>query len=342
MGSKAKPELHLLRELRAARKAAQLTERATAFYSIANLTPRARFTAFARLRAMLTRIAIGFLWLLHFLPLWLLAPIGAGLGRLAYVLMPERRQVCLRNLERSFPEMSGRERIALAKRHFAAIGRSVVDHGILFWSSGKRIARLIRIVGEEHLREATLRPAILLAPHFVGLDAGATRLSIETEAVSMYRNQKDPVVNRMLRRYRNRFKMVRLYSRQDGIRPVIRDMKKSRPFYYLPDQDYGARESIFVPFFGIQAATITGASRIARIARAVVIPAVTRMLPGSQGYEVRLYPVWENFPSGDDEADARRVNAFIEDRVREMPEQYNWVHRRFKTRPPGDPDFYQE
>jgi KDO2-lipid IV(A) lauroyltransferase len=290
--------------------------------------------------AMLTRAAFAALWLLRFLPLRLLSPIGTALGRLGYLLLSERRQVCLRNLERCFPEMPRSERIALARRHFAALGRAFVDHGVLFWSSGRRIARMVRIVGEEHLKVVKSRPAIVLAPHFVGLDAGAVRLSMENEAVSMYRNQADPLVNRMLRRARNRFKDVRLYSRQDGIRPVIRAMKEGRPFYYLPDQDYGARESIFVPFFGVPAATITGVSRIARLANASVVPAVTRMLERGAAYEVRLYPAWENFPSGDDEADARRVNAFIEERVREMPEQYNWVHRRFKTRPPGEPDFY--
>lgn len=317
-----------------------MTKRATVPRSIDHLVLPVPVSAVARLRAMLMSIAFGILWLLHFLPLRLLAPIGAGLGRLGYLLLSERRRVCLVNLERCFPDMAASERIALAKRHFAALGRSFVDHGILFWSSGKRIARIVRIVGEAHLREVAARPVIVLAPHFVGLHAGAVRLSMESEAVSMYRNQKDPLVNRMLGRYRNRFKDARLYSRQNGIRPVIRDMKAGRPFYYLPDQDYGVRESIFVPFFGIQTATITGVSRIAKIARATVVPAVTRMYPGSQGYEVRIHPPWEDFPSGDDEADARRMNEFIEARVREMPEQYNWVHRRFKTRPPGDPDFY--
>jgi KDO2-lipid IV(A) lauroyltransferase len=290
--------------------------------------------------AMLTRAAFAVLWLLRFLPPRLLALVGAGLGRLGYLLLSERRRVCLRNLERCFPDLPHAGRVALAQRHFAALGRAFVDHGVLFWSSGRRIARMVRIAGAERLSIMGSRPLILLAPHFVGLDAGAVRLSMESEAVSMYRNQADPLVNRMLRRARNRFKDVRLYSRQDGIRPVIRAIKESRPFYYLPDQDYGARESVFVPFFGIPAATITGVSRIARLAHAAVMPAVTRMLDGGVGYEVRLYPVWEDFPSGDDEADARRVNAFIEERVREMPEQYNWVHRRFKTRPPGEPDFY--
>jgi KDO2-lipid IV(A) lauroyltransferase len=289
---------------------------------------------------MLTRIAVGFLWLLHFLPLWLLAPISAALGRVGYLLLAERRRVCLLNLQRCFPDMPPLERIALAKRHFSALGRSFVDHGILFWSSGKRIARIVRIVGNEHLDIVKARPVIVLAPHFVGLDAGAVRLSMEYEAVSMYRNQSDPLINRLLQRYRNRFRDARLYSRQDGIRPVIRAMKEGRPFYYLPDQDYGARESIFVPFFGIPAATITGVSRIAKLAQAVVVPAVTCMRSWGRGYEVRVYPVWENFPSGDERADARRLNQFIEECVRQMPEQYNWIHRRFKTRPPGEAAFY--
>jgi KDO2-lipid IV(A) lauroyltransferase len=129
--------------------------------------------------------------------------------------------------------------------------------------------------------------------------------------------------------------MPELYSRQQGIRPVIKAMRRGLPFYYLPDMDFGERDSVFVPFFDVPTATITGLARIARLAGAVVVPAVTRQLPGGEGYELRFYPSWENFPSGDDEADARRMNAFIEDRVREMPEQYYWLHKRFKTRPPG-------
>ncbi|HWQ38781.1 MAG TPA: lipid A biosynthesis acyltransferase [Burkholderiales bacterium] len=292
------------------------------------------------LGSVLTRCGIGLLWLLHFLPVPVLAPIGAALGRLGFHLLAERRHVCLVNLAKCFPQMPESERRALAKRHFAALGRSMVDHGILFWSSARRIARLVRIDGMEHYRAAATGPVILLAPHFVGLHAGATRLSMEGEAVSMYSRQKNPHVDRLLERARNRFKPIRLYSRQHGIRRVIQEMKNGLPFYYLPDQDYGARDSIFVPFFGVPAATITGVSRIARLTGARVVPAVTRMLPGARGYEVRIYRAWEDYPTGDERADARRVNAFIEQCVREMPEQYNWIHRRFKTRPPGEPGFY--
>jgi KDO2-lipid IV(A) lauroyltransferase len=288
---------------------------------------------------VLTRSAVGLLWLLRLLPLWALAPIGAGVGRLAYSVWPARRRVCLVNLARCFPELDERARVALAKRHFAALGRSVVERGILFWSRGARIARIVRLAGREHY-DAAKKPVVLFAPHFLGLDAGATRLSMEGEAVSIYSRQKNPYVTRLLERYRTRFHPVTLLSRQDGIRGAIREMRRGLPFYYLPDQDYGRRDSLFVPFFGVPAATITGLSRVARLAEASVVPVVTRMLPGGGGYEVRFHPAWEGFPTDDPAADARRMNAFIEERVREMPEQYNWVHKRFKTRPPGEAKFY--
>jgi KDO2-lipid IV(A) lauroyltransferase len=151
----------------------------------------------------------------------------------------------------------------------------------------------------------------------------------------MYRQQSDAAMDDMLLRGRTRFGNQRLFSRRDGIRPLVRAMRDGLPFYYLPDQDFGPRDSIFVPFFGVPAATITGVSRIARLAGAAVVPAVTRQLPGLGGYVVTFYPAWRDYPSGDEAADTRRVNEFIEQRVLEMPEQYLWVHKRFKTRPPG-------
>ena len=121
---------------------------------------------------------------------------------------------------------------------------------------------------------------------------------------------------------------------------MVKALKRGESFYYLPDMDLGARDSVFVPFCGVPAATITGLSRIARLGGAVVVPCVTRQLPGAAGYVVRFYPAWRDFPSGDLEADARQMNAFIEERVREMPEQYYWLHKRFKTRPAGEADPY--
>jgi len=127
---------------------------------------------------------------------------------------------------------------------------------------------------------------------------------------------------------------------QAGVRAAIASLRSGRPFYYLPDQDYGARDSVFVPFFGVPAATVTGLSRLARITGARVLPCLTRILPGGAGYEVTIEPPWESFPSADPVADTRRMNEYIERRVLEMPEQYLWMHKRFKTRPPGEARFY--
>jgi KDO2-lipid IV(A) lauroyltransferase len=289
---------------------------------------------------MLTRLGLALIWLLHFLPLRLLALAGRGFGMLLYVLARERRRVTLTNLGLCFPQWGEAERIRIARRHFQAFGRSLLEHGILWWSSRERVLGLIRIEGLAHWQAAAGRPVILLAPHFVGLDMGGIRLGAEHRVVSVYSQQKNPAFDAVLYRGRTRFVMPDLYSRQDGIRPVVKSMRKGLPFYYLPDMDFGERDSIFVPFFGVPAATITGLARIAQLARAVVVPAVTYQLPGADGYVLKFFPAWQDYPSGDEVADARRMNAFIEERVREMPEQYFWLHKRFKTRPAGEAGFY--
>jgi KDO2-lipid IV(A) lauroyltransferase len=289
---------------------------------------------------MLTRLGLGIIWLLRLLPLGILAGCGRGLGLVLYGLARSRRHVVLTNLRLCFPASSDAERRAMARRHFQAFARAFLEHGILWWSSRERVLDLVRIEGLEHWEAVRDRPVIWLAPHFVGLDMGGTRIIAEYRGVSVYSRQRNPVFDAVLYHGRTRFVMPDLYSRQDGIRPVIKSMRRGLPFYYLPDMDLGERDSVFVPFFGVQAATVTGLSRIARLARAVVVPAVTRQLPGAQGYVLRFYPAWENFPTDDEEADTRRMNAFIEERIREMPEQYYWLHRRFKTRPPGEPGVY--
>ena len=286
------------------------------------------------------RLALAVMWLLHLLPLGALALLGRGLGSLLFPLARERRRVCLTNLERCFPDMPRDERTRLAKRHFQAFGRSVLERGILWWAPRERVMRLVRVIGMEHLIAAKGAPLIVLAPHFVGLDAGWSRLTCELDMSGIYANQKDPAFNAVLLAGRTRFGRQRALSRQDGVRAGLAALKENLPFYYLPDMDYGPRDSVFVPFFGVPAATVTGLPRLARLAGARVIPCVTRVLPGGEGYEVRCYPAWNDFPTGDAIADVRRMNAFIEERVREMPEQYFWTHKRFKTRPPGEPRWY--
>jgi KDO2-lipid IV(A) lauroyltransferase len=286
------------------------------------------------------RVGLAVVWLLHFLPLAVLAPMGRALGLLLYALASERRKVVLTNIRLCFPDQSDNETRRMARWHFQVLTRSLLEHGLLWWSGKQRLQRLVRVEGLENWQAVGGRPVIWLAPHFVGLDMGGTRIITEWRGVSVYSHQKDPVFDRVLRHGRTRFVAPELFSRQDGIRPVVRAMRKGLPFYYLPDMDLGERDSIFVPFFGVSAATITGLSRIAQLAGAVVVPAVTRQLPGASGYVLRFYPAWEDFPGASVAEDTRRMNAFIEERVREMPEQYYWVHKRFKTRPPGEPPVY--
>ncbi len=292
------------------------------------------------MKFLASRLIFFLMWLVHFLPMAVIAAIGNALGAAAFWLIPERRRVTRVNLEKCFPQMDPRERERLARAHFRAFCRSFVERGILWWAPRERIQRMIRIEGLEHLRALGGAPAILLVPHFVGLDAGGTRLSCEINAVSMYANQKDAKFNELLMRGRSRFGDQRLLSRQEGIRATLAAMREGRPFYYLPDQDYGRRDAVFVPFFGVSAATVPGLSRIARVAGAKVLPCVTRMLPGGGGYVLRFEPPWDNFPTRDVLADTRRMNEYVERRVLEMPEQYLWMHKRFKTRPAGEARFY--
>lgn len=288
----------------------------------------------------MTRLGLALIWLLHWLPLPLLAAIGRGAGFVLHALAGERRRVVLTNLKLCFPSLSEAERAALAREHFAVFARSLLEHGILWWGRRERVLKLVRIEGLEHWQAVRDRPVIWLAPHFVGLDMGGIRLTAEFPLVSVYSKQKNPVFDAILLHGRTRLGPTALYSRQDGIRPVAKAIRKGLPFYYLPDMDFGDRDSIFVPFFGVPAATITGLARIAALTGAVVVPAVTTQLPGGQGYVLRFHPAWTDFPGGDLAADTRRMNAFIEERVAEMPAQYYWLHKRFKTRPAGEARIY--
>ncbi len=287
---------------------------------------------------MITRIGLFAMWLLHFLPLPVLALFGQMLGLLLYLLGRERRRVARINLRLCFPAMKDSARESLLRQHFRALGRSFLEHNLLWWSSKKRLKKLIRIEGMENWEAVSSRPVIWFAPHFVGLDMGGVRLSCDYAGASVYSHQKNAKFDEMLLHGRSRFGNSTLLSRQDGLRPVIRALKKKLPLYYLPDMDFGIRDGSFVPFFGVKAATVNGLSRLASLTGAAVVPCVTRQL--SWGYTVKFYPAWDNYPSGDIEADTRRMNAFIEERVLEMPEQYYWLHKRFKTRPEGEKSFY--
>jgi KDO2-lipid IV(A) lauroyltransferase len=280
------------------------------------------------------------MWLLHFLPLRAQAWIGNALGVPVFLLIRERSEVTRINLSKCFPQMSESEREDLARAHWRAFLRSFLERGNLWWGSRERIRSMVRLEGTENLKS---RRTIILAPHFVGLDMTLARLSLDYPVAMMYSRQKDPRFERLLYEGRTRFG-GRMIARQAGVKEGLRLIEDGALYYYLPDLDFGPKHSVFVPFFGVPAATVTGLSYIARETAAAVVPCVTRMLPGGGGYVARFYPAWKDFPSGDDEAailaDTRRMLAFIEERVLEMPEQYFWLHKRFKTRPEGEPKFY--
>lgn len=294
------------------------------------------------LHNVLSRPVVLLFWLLHFMPLPALAAVGNGLGHLLLLTGSQRRKVVRINLDLCFPDLTEAERGELAKAHFRALGRSILERSVLWWGSRERLQRMIRIEGTEKLR-AQLdagKPVILLAPHFVGLDAGGVAVAMRFDSLSMYAEQANPVFDRLLLNGRRRFGDQMLLTRQDGIRATVKAMKSGRPFYYLPDLNTKRREAVFVPFFGVPAATTAGLSRLARAAGATVLTCVTRMLPSGQGYVTEIGDPWEDFPTADAEADTARMNAWIEAAVRTMPEQYYWVHRRFKTRPEGETKFY--
>jgi KDO2-lipid IV(A) lauroyltransferase len=289
---------------------------------------------------MLVRLGVFIFWLIHFLPFRLIVAIGNGLGILLYPLASERRRVGMINLKLCFPEMSEDARKRLVRDHFKMFCRGLIERSVLWWSSGERIRSLIRVEGIEHFEAIKDKPAILLTPHFVGMDAGGQWIAQHTDTVCMYANQKNVYLTELLLKKRARFRNQHLYSRQQGLRPILKGMREGMPFIYPPDQDQGIKDGAFIPFFGVPSATMTSMPRIAQMTGAKIVPSITRVLPGGEGYVLTFYPAWENYPSGDDIADARRMNAFIEDRIREMPEQYFWLHKRFKTRPEGEEKFY--
>jgi Kdo2-lipid IVA lauroyltransferase/acyltransferase len=289
----------------------------------------------------MSRLVFALMWLGHWLPLGVLAVIGNLLGTAAFWLIPERRRVIRTNLALCFPAMPAHERERLARAHFRVFMRSFVERSLMWWASKERFMRLVRVEGLEHIRAHEGQPVILVAPHFVGIDAACTRLVCEVHMAGLYARQKNPAYDALLLRGRTRFDPQAIaIARQDGVRPILSALRKGIPIYYAPDLDFGRKDAVFVPFFGVPAATITGVARLARASRAKVIPVISRILPGGAGYVVTVFPPFEQFPTDDVVADTRRINEFIEAQVRTMPEQYYWVHKRFKTRPEGEKSPY--
>jgi KDO2-lipid IV(A) lauroyltransferase len=280
--------------------------------------------------------------IISWLPQPVLWALGNALGWFFSLFSSPARRIASRNIELCFPELGPDEHRRLVRRHFRAAGIAVLNLGVAWFAPAWRLRRVVTLRDEHHL-DAVLaggRNAILLAPHFIGLDIGGIRVSMDRKIVSMYRRSRSPLLEYLFRR-RGRFGAF-MVMHLAGMRPLLRSIKDGMQFYYLPDQDMGERSSVFVPFFGVPAATVTALSRIAESTNAAVVPCTTHILPNGRGCEVRFHPAWENFPGEDPVEDARRMNREIERLVREMPEQYMWSYRRFKTRPNNEPSFYQK
>ncbi len=286
------------------------------------------------------RLVLGLMWLLHWLPLPVLGRFGKLVGSLLFVLLRSRRRIALINLRLCMPQLSEAERIVLARGHFQAYTRSIFERAILWWAPTARLQKLIRVTPAVPLQAMAAGPVVLLCPHFVCLDVAGVAVAMVASASSMYVAQKNQVFDEVLRKGRSRFMPVRLFSRKDGIKPIMRALRDGLPYFMLPDMDFGDKDAPFVPFFGVPAATLTATARIAATTGAAVIPVVATFLPDYQGWQVKFYPAWDDYPGDDMLAATRRMNAFIEERVLEAPAEYFWTHKRFKTRPPGEPSPY--
>ena len=288
------------------------------------------------------RAAIALLWLLHWLPLPLLAALGRALGALLWRLAGSRRRIALRNLELCFPEQHAAEREQLAREHFGWMGRSILERGLLWFASRERLLRLMSFEGDIHQAERSEQPVMWLLPHFAGLDwaAPALMLGQARPGVDVYQRQSNAVFDAALMRGRGRFGTSAFVDRHDGIRPVIKLIRQGYGFVNAPDMDFGRDNSAFVPFFGVPACTLLAPAKMAASLRMTVLPLIVLMKPGGQGYRVLAPPPLEGFPSGDALADTERLNRWLEARIRECPAQYLWVHKRFKTRPEGEQALY--
>lgn len=277
------------------------------------------------------------------LPFPMIQKIGYLIGKASYYAVPPRRKVGMVNLEKCFPEWTQEQRRIVLKQHFEHMGKLLAEYGLYWYGDAAKLKALVRYQDKHHLDDALSagEKVILLYPHFTAFELAVYALNQDVPLISMYSNQKNKALDEQILKGRHRYDNVFLIGRTEGLRAIIKKLRKSdAPFLYLPDQDFGRKDSVFVDFFGIKTATIAGLGRIAAMTGAKVVPAIPiRQEDGT--VVLRFYPAWENFPEGSPEADAQRMNDFIEARIREHPSQYYWLHKRFKTRPEGEADFYR-
>jgi KDO2-lipid IV(A) lauroyltransferase len=287
-------------------------------------------------------LALAGMRLLAFCPYRMQLAAGRLLGRMAGLVLRKRRHIAAVNLALCFPQLDAAERDALLRRHFESLGMTLIEHGLGWWASAKMVERLVEVRGAEHLRTAMAgdRGVVLVAGHFASLEiTGRGFSALFPSVAALYRSSRDPFIDEILQRLRH--KSVPLLIPKQNMRGMVRALRQGIPVWYAPDQSYRRAMSALLPFCGEPAMTNTALSEIARLGNAAVVPLLPRRLPDGQGYVLEIFPALENFPGESSEADALRVNAIIEAQIREIPEQYYWIHRRFKDRPAPLPDPYR-
>lgn len=267
---------------------------------------------------------------------------GRLLGRLTARILHKRRHIAAVNLSLCFPEFGKAEREALLCGHFESLGMTLIEHGLGWWATADTVERLVEVRGAEHLHQAMAggRGVVLVAGHFASLEiTGRAFGTLFPSVAALYRSSRNPFVDEILKRLRH--KSVPLLIPKQNMRGMVRALRQGIPVWYAPDQSYRRTMSALLPFCGEPAMTNTALSEIVRLGNAAVVPLLPRRLPDGQGYVLEIFPALENFPGESPEADAMRVNALIEAQIRQIPEQYYWIHRRFKDRPPPFPDPYR-
>jgi KDO2-lipid IV(A) lauroyltransferase len=290
-----------------------------------------------------SRLGIGFMRALAHVPLPLVRGFGALLGRVLHGVAASRRRVVDINLALCFPDKPVEERRRIARETFIYVAQSWLDRSWLWHAPRSLVAQRLEVRGSAaEIGEIAngSEPMILFAPHFYGLDAAATALTMHTArpSTTIYTTQRDPLVDEWIREGRKRFGNVVALNRVDGIKPIVAGLRKGGLLYLLPDMDFGRDQTVFVPFYGVAAATVPSLSRFARLGRAKVVPVLSRLT--KRGYEIEVLPAWPDFPSEDAVADTALMNQRLAGYIDTMPSQYYWVHRRFKTRPEGEAPVY--
>lgn len=281
------------------------------------------------------------MWLCSRLPYPLQIKIGAGLGRLSYWLLPGKRKIAAVNIGLCFPELSIEEQTALVRDTFRSTGITVMETGLSWWGRKKALLAMIHIDGMEHM-EAALekgKGVIMLGGHFTCMIICGRLLALQLPYNAVVKEAHNGLFNSFMNHFRTQQYQGLIDSK--NTRGMLRVLKQNQVLWYAPDQDFGRERSVFADFMGVPTATLTSTSRLAKASGAQVIPIDFERLPDNQGYRMRLQPALEEFPCGDDQKDARRINEHLERQVWQVPDQYLWLHRRFKTRPEGEPDVYQ-